>query len=97
MVFDFPFNDNVIYPKFGKSCFVGGGVITFGSHTIYQHGNQYLPVVGWVTALGILGQQHWNHSFYGKISPIQILVKGGDQVIYYYEFIGALGFCGIKI
>jgi hypothetical protein len=74
-----------------------GGVITFGSHTIYQHGNQYLPAVGWVTALGILGQQHWNHSFYGKISPIQILVKGGDQVIYYYEFIGALGFCGIKI
>ncbi|HWR27885.1 MAG TPA: hypothetical protein VN377_05565 [Candidatus Thermoplasmatota archaeon] len=74
-----------------------GGVITFGSHTIYQHGSQYLPAVGWVTALGILGQQHWNHSFYGKISPIQILVKGGDQIVYYYEFIGAIGFCGIKI
>jgi hypothetical protein len=73
-----------------------GSAFAFGSHTSVDHGDYYTPTMGWVNTLGLLGNRRWNGSLYGQISIVENPWPG-PGVFSQEDFIGIIGFCGIKI
>jgi len=55
----------------------------------YGYNRDYFPAEGWINTFGSSGNKKWNGSFYGQISGFQLWV--------FYEYIGVIGFTGIKI
>ena len=73
-----------------------GSTLTFGSYVTGDHYNYNTPSKGWVKTVGLLGIQQWNGSLYGQIAKVDRPFVGPPDWSA-EDFIGAIGFCGIKI